>query len=103
MSGCLAEYYSFGSADGGKNDNAYIAYSTYIDAGFRTGANSNGDCGGKAQFIRSFLNYMGYETRYVTGNQYGGLHAGLQVRLPDGTIRTFNIDKANIASYGNWE
>lgn len=103
MSGYLEEYYGFGSSDGGMNDNAYIAYSTYIDPTFRTGANKNGDCGGRAQFTRSFLNYMGYETRYVTGQQYGGGHAGYQVRLPDGLIGTGDISEENITNYGPWE
>ena len=97
------EYYSFGSADGGMNDNAYIAYSTYIDPTFRTGANKNGDCGGRAQFMRSFLNYMGYETRYCTGQEYGGGHAGFQVRLQSGYVATYFISKEKINNYGPWE
>lgn len=104
MCGSLSEYYGIGSSDGGMNDNAYIAYSTYMDSGFRTGANANCDCGGCAQFDRSVFNYLGYETRYVTGRQYGTNHAGYQVRCKDtGAIKTCGISKQNIQSYGAWE
>lgn len=100
----LMTYYGFGGADAGKNDNAYIAYSTFIDPNFRQGANSNGDCGGRAEFVRSFLNYIGYETRLVAGTEYGGAHAGLQIRCGDtGAISTFLITKENITEYGAWE